>query len=70
MHRDLLIKRLEALQSAVENNSYILGLFFLNRRSDGDTKAAESTKRKLSADLAVNKSHLDIKKRDGKSYLS
>ena len=40
------------------------------RRSDGDTKAAESTKRKLSADLAVNKSHLDIKKRDGKSYLS
>lgn len=29
MHRDLLIKRLEALQSAVENNSYILGLFFL-----------------------------------------
>lgn len=45
-------------------------MFFLNRRSDGDTKAAESTKRKLSADLAVNKSHLDIKKRDGKSYLS
>ena len=35
------------------------------RRSDGDTKAAESNKRKLSADLNLTKSHLDIKKRDG-----
>lgn len=39
-------------------------------RSDGDTKAAESTKRKLSADLAVNKSHLDIKKRDEQRHLT
>ena len=35
------------------------------RRSDGDIKAAEMTKRKLSADLALTKAHLDIKKRDG-----
>ncbi|XP_048761242.1 trichohyalin-like isoform X2 [Ostrea edulis] len=39
-------------------------------RSDGDTKAAESTKRKLSADLTVTKSHLDIKKRDEQRHLT
>ena len=35
------------------------------RRSEGDSKQAEMTKRKLSADLVLTKSHLDIKKRDG-----
>ncbi|CAC5398617.1 unnamed protein product [Mytilus coruscus] len=39
-------------------------------RSDGDTKAAESNKRKLSADLNVTKSHLDIKKRDETRHLT
>lgn len=67
MHQ--VIKHLEALQWKIMH-IFCFWFFFLNRRSDGDTKAAESTKRKLSADLAVNKSHLDIKKRDGKSYLS
>ncbi|KAJ8318849.1 hypothetical protein KUTeg_003940 [Tegillarca granosa] len=35
-------------------------------KSDGDAKAAELNKRKLSADLALTKSHLAIKQRDGK----
>ena len=39
-------------------------------RSDGDTKAAESNKRKLSADLNLTKSHLDIKKRDENRHLT
>lgn len=68
MYRDLLIKRFEVLQFVVENNLYILGLFFLNRRSDGDIKVVELIKRKFSVDLVVNKFYFDIKKRDGKSY--
>ncbi|XP_060071550.1 trichohyalin-like [Ylistrum balloti] len=39
-------------------------------RSDGDTKAAEMNKRKLSADLSLTKSHLDIKKRDEQRHLT
>ncbi|XP_033742721.1 trichohyalin-like isoform X2 [Pecten maximus] len=39
-------------------------------RSDGDTKAAEMSKRKLSADLSLTKSHLDIKKRDEQRHLT
>ena len=39
------------------------------RRSDGDTKLAEMTKRKLSADLVLTKAHIAIKQRDGKSLV-
>lgn len=39
-------------------------------RSDGDIKGAEMTKRKLSADLALTKAHLDIKKRDEQRHLT
>ncbi|XP_050408547.1 trichohyalin isoform X2 [Patella vulgata] len=38
-------------------------------KSDGDIKIAESTKRKLSADLSRTKTHLDIKKRDEQRHL-
>ncbi|XP_076454230.1 uncharacterized protein LOC143289165 [Babylonia areolata] len=40
------------------------------QRSDGDVKGAEMTKRKLSADLALTKAHLDIKKRDEQRRLT
>ncbi|KAK7489125.1 hypothetical protein BaRGS_00019639 [Batillaria attramentaria] len=40
------------------------------KRSDGDIKGAEMTKRKLSADLALTKAHLDIKKRDEQRHLT
>ncbi|XP_076458862.1 uncharacterized protein LOC143292457 isoform X1 [Babylonia areolata] len=40
------------------------------QRSDGDVKGAEMTKRKLSADLALTKAHLDIKKRDEQRHLT
>ncbi|KAK7111931.1 trichohyalin-like isoform X2 [Littorina saxatilis] len=40
------------------------------QRSDGDVKGAEMTKRKLSADLVLTKSHLDIKKRDEQRHLT
>ncbi|KAK3090170.1 hypothetical protein FSP39_009693 [Pinctada imbricata] len=39
-------------------------------KSDGDTKGAEMSKRKLSADLSLTKSHLDIKKRDEQRHLT
>ena len=40
--------------------------FSLFRKSDGDIKESMMMKRKLDADLALTKAHLDIKKRDGK----
>ena len=41
--------------------------FSIYRSSDGDTKAAEMNKRKLSADLKVTRHHISIKQRDGKT---
>lgn len=35
------------------------------RRSDGDNKASEATKRKLSADLMLTRAHLQLKDREG-----
>lgn len=40
--------------------------FVMYSRSDGDTKAAEATKRKLSADLALTRAHIQLKRREGK----
>ena len=36
------------------------------RRSDGDNKQAEMTKRKLSADLNLTKNKIAIRQRDGR----
>ena len=38
---------------------------FYFSKSDGDTKAAEMNRRRLSADQALTKSHLALKQREG-----
>ena len=49
-------------------NALFVILLFDYRKSDGDTKAAEMNKRKLSADLALTRAHISIKQRDGKIF--
>ena len=56
---------LESFFVSAQNTSFVI-LLFDYRKSDGDTKAAEMNKRKLSADLALTRAHISIKQRDGK----
>lgn len=74
------VKQLQAMQEPLSKEKLLLlfsilrlpGLYpvclTFGRKSDGDIKGAEMTKRRLSADLALTKAHLDIKKRDGKDW--